>query len=191
MEETDAMTGEEGEASFPEKIRSQVTRKWQQFLDQSTVHLWPRWGAFFVVMALYFLRVYYLNGWYIVSYGLGIYLLNLFIGFLSPQMDPETDGPLLPTKNSETEEFRPFSRRVPEFKFWYASTKATVIAFFMTFFNFFNIPVFWPILLLYFIALFFLTMKRQIKHMWKHNYVPWSSGKTKFCEGGAPPKESK
>jgi hypothetical protein len=35
------------------------------------------------------------------------------------QMDPETDGPLLPTKNSETEEFRPFSRRVPEFKFWY------------------------------------------------------------------------
>ena len=91
-------------------------------------------------MMLYLLRVYYLNGWYIVTYGLGIYLLNLFIGFLSPQvgahaglcassvlttafalcvqLDPETDGPLLPTKNSETEEFRPFSRRVPEFKFW-------------------------------------------------------------------------
>ena len=37
----------------------------------------------------------------------------------------------------------------------------------MTFFSIFNIPVFWPILLLYFIALFFLTMKRQIKHMIK------------------------
>ena len=61
----------------------------------------------------------------------------------------------------------------------YSSIKATVIAFFMTFFSFFNIPVFWPILLLYFIALFFLTMKRQIKHMWKHNYVPWSSGKVR------------
>lgn len=40
--------------------------------------------------------------------------------------------------------------------------------------------MFWPILLLYFIALFFLTMKRQIKHMIKHRYVPWSWGKTKF-----------
>ena len=37
----------------------------------------------------------------------------------------------------------------------------------MTFFSVFNIPVFWPILLLYFIALFVLTMKRQIKHMIK------------------------
>ena len=41
------------------------------------------------------------------------------------------------------------------------------MAFFMTFFSIFNIPVFWPILLLYFIALFVLTMKRQIKHMIK------------------------
>jgi len=125
------------------------------------------------------------------------------------QLDPETEGPTLPT--SEKEEFRPFTRRVPEFKFWYVSTpvatcarrlcdgspracrysssKATFIAFCMTFFNFFNIPVFWPILLLYFIALFFLTMKRQIKHMWKHNYVPWSAGKTKYA--GKPDKEGK
>ena len=36
----------------------------------------------------------------------------------------------------------------------------------------FNIPLFWPILLLYFIVLFMLTMKRQIKHMWKHKYAP-------------------
>ncbi len=50
----------------------------------------------------------------------------------------------------------------------------------MTFFQVFNIPVFWPILLLYFIALFFLTMKRQIKHMIKYKYVPFSFGKTKY-----------
>lgn len=30
-------------------------------------------------------------------------------------------------------------------------------------FQVFNVPVFWPILLLYFIALFFLTMKRQVR----------------------------
>ena len=57
---------------------------------------------------------------------------------------------------------------------------AVTMAFFMTFFEIFDIPVFWPILLLYFIALFFLTMKRQIMHMYKHRYVPWSSGKAKY-----------
>merc|ERR1711998_717530 len=141
-----------------------------------------------VVVLIYCLRVYLINGWYIITYGLGIYILNLLIGFISPQSDPETDGPTLPT--SRDDEFRPFIRRLPEFKFWYSLTKAFVVAFFMTFFSVFNIPVFWPILLLYFIALFFLTMKRQIKHMWKHNYVPWSSGKAKFGRGqGAKAQE--
>ena len=67
----------------------------------------------------------------------------------------------LPTKQSD--EFRPFIRRLPEFKFWYSATKATVIGFGCTFFQFFNIPVFWPILVMYFITLFCITMKRQIK----------------------------
>ena len=67
----------------------------------------------------------------------------------------------LPT--SQNEEFRPFIRRLPEFKFWYSATKATTIAFFCTFFELFNIPVFWPILVMYFITLFCITMKRQIK----------------------------
>jgi hypothetical protein len=47
--------------------------------------------------------------------GLGIYNLNLIIGFLSPQMDPDSDSPALPTRN---EEYKPFVRRLPEFKFW-------------------------------------------------------------------------
>ncbi len=55
-------------------------------------------------------------GFYIVSYGLGIYNLNLLLGFITPQFDPESEGPELPTKADE--EFRPFVRRLPEFKFW-------------------------------------------------------------------------
>ena len=55
-------------------------------LDKSTVYVKGRWIGFGVAMLLYLLRVYFVNGWYIVTYGLGIYLLNLFIGFLSPQV---------------------------------------------------------------------------------------------------------
>ena len=50
----------------------------------------------------------------------------------------------------------------------------------MTFSRMFDVPVFWPILLLYFIVLFFFTMQRQIKHMIKYKYVPFSFGKTTY-----------
>ncbi len=94
------------------------------------------------------------------------------------QIDPDTEGPLLPRAGSE--EFRPFSGRVPEFKFWRASMEATLIAFCMTFFPFFDIPVFWPILLTYWLLLFFLTMRNQIAHMIKYRYLPFSWGKAKY-----------
>ena len=112
----------------------------------------------------------FFQGWYIVTYALAIYHLNLLLAFLTPKIDPALaqleaeeadDGLELPVKQND--EFRPFIRRLPEFKFWYSATKATVIAFCCTFFEFFNIPVFWPILVMYFITLFCITMKRQIK----------------------------
>lgn len=37
----------------------------------------------------------------------------------SPQVNPELEGPTLPSKSDE--EFRPFVRRLPEFKFWCAA----------------------------------------------------------------------
>ena len=48
-------------------------------------------------------------------------------------------------------------------KFVKADCRFQVIAFCCTFFQVFNIPVFWPILVMYFITLFCITMKRQIK----------------------------
>jgi len=82
-----------------------------------------RWIFTAAALGLFLFRVFYFQGWYIVTYGLFIYLLNLFILFLSPQIDPEDengdgdDEKALPT--SFEDEFRPFVRRLPEFKFWY------------------------------------------------------------------------
>lgn len=97
----------------------QFSRLFQFYLDKTTPHAVYRWCGTAALVVLYMLRVYYVQGFYIVSYGLGIYILNLLIGFLSPLVDPElepSDGPLLPTKGSD--EFKPFIRRLPEFKFW-------------------------------------------------------------------------
>ncbi|XP_033642489.1 protein RER1-like isoform X1 [Asterias rubens] len=159
-------------------------QRYQVLLDKSVPKPVLRWVISAVLLIIYVLRVFLLQGWYIVTYALGIYHLNLFIAFLSPKIDPALtddgveDGPSLPTKSNE--EFRPFIRRLPEFKFWLSATKAIVVAMFCTFFEIFDVPVFWPILVMYFIILFSLTMKRQIKHMVKYRYLPWSQGKTKY-----------
>ncbi|CAI9267089.1 unnamed protein product [Lactuca saligna] len=155
-----------------------VSRRYQHLLDKSTPHVLHRWIGFAVVLFIYALRVYFVQGFYIITYGLGIYILQLFLAFLSPQVDPELDGPSLPTSRSE--EFRPFVRRLPEFKFWYSVTKAFCIAFTLTFFSMFDVPVFWPILLFYWLVLFVSTMKRQIMHMIKYRYVPFTFGKRRY-----------
>ncbi len=93
-----------------------VHRKFQHYLDRSVPYHYYRWGGSLAVALLYALRVWSIQGYYIVTYGLGIYLLNLLIGFLSPRNDPESEGPTLPSK--DTDEYKPFIRRLPEFKFW-------------------------------------------------------------------------
>lgn len=112
--------GADGAAAAPvNQWVTDVSRVYQYYLDKSTPHTTYRWIGTLVLIVIFALRVYYVQGFYIISYGLGIYLLNLLIGFLSPLVDPEmeqSDGPLLPTKGSD--EFKPFIRRLPEFKFW-------------------------------------------------------------------------
>ncbi|XP_022860266.1 protein RER1D-like [Olea europaea var. sylvestris] len=101
------------------KWRNDFSRAFQYYLDRSAPHITRRWLGTLAAAAVYVLRVYYVQGFYVVSYGLGIYILNLLIGFMSPKVDPELealDGTSLPTKDSD--EFRPFIRRLPEFKCW-------------------------------------------------------------------------
>lgn len=64
------------------------------------------------------------------------------------------------------------------FSVWrYSITKAFCIAFVLTFFSVLDVPVFWPILVFYWVVLFTLTMRRQIRHMLKYKYLPFSFGK--------------
>ena len=99
--------------------RNNFLKKFQYYLNRSTPHLLQTWLGTLAVAMVYFFHVYYVQGFYVVSYGLAIYVLNLLIGFLSPKEDPELkflDGASLPMKGSD--EFKPFICRLPEFRFW-------------------------------------------------------------------------
>lgn len=96
--------------------RSTFAQRFQHVLDKTTPHVYGRWVALLLVIIVYGIRVFLLKGFYIITYALGIYNLNLLLGFLTPAVDPEMEGPTLPSKRED--EFRPFVRRLPEFKFW-------------------------------------------------------------------------
>ncbi|VFQ62407.1 unnamed protein product [Cuscuta campestris] len=160
------------------KWRREFSGRFQYYLDRSVPYTAERWMGTLAAASVYVLRVYCVRGFHIISYGVGTYLLNLLIGFLSPKYDPELEA--LDGHTRDSDEYKPFVRRLPEFLLWYATTKAFVVAFFMTFCSVFDVPVFWPILLCYWIVLFVLTMKRQITHMIKYKYVPFGYGKLRY-----------
>ena len=65
----------------------------------------------------------------------------------------------------ERERERETGADIAEFKFWYSATKATGTALLCTLTRATDVPVYWPILLIYFLTLFGLTMRRQIQYV--------------------------
>ncbi|VVB04505.1 unnamed protein product [Arabis nemorensis] len=112
-------SGSSSPADAVSRLIHAVSQRQQHLLDKTVPHVLYRWIACLCVVLIYFVRVYLVEGFYIITYAIGIYLLNLIIAFLSPQEDPEASlsGGTLPTRGSD--EYRPFVRRLPEFKFWF------------------------------------------------------------------------
>uniref|UniRef100_A0A0K0EFQ9 Protein RER1 n=1 Tax=Strongyloides stercoralis TaxID=6248 RepID=A0A0K0EFQ9_STRER len=169
---------------FVSRFFTSIGVKYQYYLDRLTPYTGIRWGMALFTLLFFAYRIFTLQGFYLICYALFIYYLNMFLAFLTPKIDPalnfdsdDEDIPSLPSKNNE--EFRPFIRRLPEFKFWYSFMKSTLLAIGCTFFEAFDIPVFWPILVIYFIMLTCITMKRQIMHMIRYRYIPFTTGKPK------------
>ncbi|XP_063901428.1 protein RER1-like [Zophobas morio] len=165
-----------------DNLTGNINTRYQILLDNIVPYVALRWGSLLFTLGLFFFRIILLQGWYVVCYALSIYLLNLLLEFLTPldfEFDEEDEGePQLPTQANQ--EFKPFVRKLPEFKFWENGMKGLLVAHFCVFFDCFNVPVFWPILVLYFFALFFAMMRKRIQHMIKYKYVPFNFGKKSY-----------
>ncbi|CAJ1008500.1 putative Rer1 family [Leishmania naiffi] len=163
--------------SFLRKAR--VTYK--HYLDVSVPHRGLRWCFFAFLAILYVARVVTFGGFYVITYGLCIHLLYLLLLLITPLSDPdEGEGTSLPTTHAHDEEYRPFMPKVQEFVVWKQMFTVVAVCLFLTMFSFLDIPVFWPILVLYFLVLFATQVGGRVRHMIKHGYVPWNTGKPKF-----------
>lgn len=171
------------------KVDGVLRRFWvtyQRYRDMSVPHRGMRWSFFAFLCLLYLARVVSHGGFYIITYGLFIQILAQLLMLITPLYDMEEahGGSELPTTNvkggEQGDEFRPFVPLVQEFIVWKNMTGSVVLCIFLTMIPFLDIPVYWPILVLYAVLLLIMNMSSRIKHMWKHGYVPWSAGKPKF-----------
>ena len=172
------------EKSLAEKTFFQRFKLYKSIIrDKIIIYRLERWLIVAIFALIFVIRVILSQGFYCLTYYVCIHILNSFIGFISPLEDPEEYGlnsgdSYLPQKNNE--EFKPFQRKVKEYRFWAIVFSTFLVAIPMTFSKAFDIPVFWPVLLFYFILIFYIVMRRQIQHMIKYHYLPWNTGKMKY-----------
>lgn len=154
----------------------------QTIQDKLTLYKSSRWTALFCLLFVYSIRIFFLNAYYVVTYCLAIFLLNQFLLFMTPLKadleDELIDIPVLPVRSHG--EFKPFLRKLNEFKLWRNVFLGSFVCSMLTFVQALDIPVFLPVLIMYFCILFVITMRRQIAHMIKHKYIPFDVGKQQY-----------
>eukprot|EP00826_Nyctotherus_ovalis_P005195 TRINITY_DN11165_c0_g7_i1.p1 TRINITY_DN11165_c0_g7~~TRINITY_DN11165_c0_g7_i1.p1 ORF type:complete len:135 (+),score=12.12 TRINITY_DN11165_c0_g7_i1:97-501(+) len=98
----------------------------QSLFDRLATCVLSRWVAALLLFAFFVYRAAINNGMrsvsvglHLVSYFLGLFMLDHFLGFISPKDESDIPNPrtVLPMKRNE--EFKPFRRAVREFDLWY------------------------------------------------------------------------
>lgn len=170
--------------SLPEQVKrykKDFGRNFQRFMDMIVPYTIPRWSVFGVFLLLFYIRILYLEEFYVIAYGVSVHMLYLLILVITPMSDPDDHAEDVALPMHEREH-RPFVPKVGEFIVWRNMCRVLGIGYFLTLFGFLDIPVFWPILVVYFVALFAVQVGGRVKHMMTHKYVPWNKPKNQFVK---------
>lgn len=177
--------------AFPsgEKLLDQIWKIYVRKIDKYIFFIKSRWIFTLFAFSFYIYRIITFGGFYFISYAMGLFLLQLTVQFFQPLgfpsidddfMDGDVYGDLPIGGQGGNEESKPLIRSVSEFKFWQNVTICICIAIFCSFFRIFDLPVYWPFLLFFFLVLMVRTAKKMLQHMNRFNYgFFYSSGKTK------------
>ncbi|GBE59519.1 Rer1 family protein [Babesia ovata] len=179
-----------------------LIRFYQTYLDWLSSRVFIRWFYLSFIGFIFCHHVFEYGMHFVVAYMYAVYLLNLLLRFITPldfddlcaAHEAEHGGTILPSSENKTAnitlermknndniyEFRPFLRQMNEFTFWLSATRATHAALICSRIEFLDIPVFWPLLVFYFIVLFATTMREQLSNMIKYKYVPFNFGKKTY-----------
>jgi hypothetical protein len=143
----------------------------------------PRWGFTGTLVLLYIYRIIMIRTHAVVTYCAAVYLLHAFILFATPK-DQNIPDPFEATNEDEynpsniDNDFKPYVRRLPEYSFWIFTTQIVSAAFALTLFDFTDIQVFIPILVMYFVFIVCMTAYKLWVHSHKFKYNLFSSSKS-------------
>ena len=112
----------------------------------------------FNLVILFWYRIISQQAWFILAYALAIYHLTLIIRFLTPKNQDCHD---LNNDSVNLSELRALSLS----KLWFLSTLSTSIALIGTLFDSLDIPVFGPVLIVYFVILLAISCRRLHKNL--------------------------
>ena len=170
------------ELNIHEKLviqKTELSMKMESMILKTKPYTLYRWLFFAFLFITFLARMIIFKKYYAIAYIAGLYLVNSFILFLSPKLDPDEYGETLPSRLTNNE-YKPFIRKLPEFSFWQKITIALIIAHIAACIPFLDIPVYGPILFFYFILVFLVSFHGRIMHMIRHHYLPFTSGKPTY-----------
>ena len=152
----------------------------QKKIDRLIVYKTQRWVALLLLLGAFLLRMVLLQAFFAVAYILGFYIMQNVILYFTPstlpsiQDEEEADEEIyeIPERQLEKndDESKPIIRKLGEFKLWKKLFFAISLALLCTFIKVFDFPVFWPILLIYFLFIAGTIVIRQRQHMNKYGY---------------------
>ncbi|KXN65786.1 hypothetical protein CONCODRAFT_87718 [Conidiobolus coronatus NRRL 28638] len=131
-----------------------------------------RWLLALSYLGLFLYNIIITQGFYLLAYFEGIYLLTLFNTHV-PQFKPEAEvkdlesqtdvesAQLLTTEEGEVN--TPAKPKLNEYKIWKRTMISTLICQLLTNVDFLNVPVFWPILVGYFSYVTLASVLKRVK----------------------------
>ncbi|GKT22823.1 Retrieval of early ER protein Rer1 like protein [Aduncisulcus paluster] len=205
-----------GQTTLPTIVKHYKTKMdhvTDKYLNLTIPFKTGRWIIAAVIALLFILRCVFTSSpfhYVLVMYCLYVYIIVHFLLFITPLGAPQSHSPneiipmdsdfmfddedglrlemlQLPNKADERDdEYKPFIPQLPEFKFWWLFVKSHLICLFLTLFQVFDIPVYWPILFMYLAFVVVLTALDEMKKWKEYGYVPFDflrkkqNRKTKF-----------
>ena len=115
----------------------------QSYLDKLQSYKGSRWGFLITIICLYLLRVSIIGEYYLVTYVIVSSMLKQ-VHVDDEIVDDIVDAPVLHVNFPG--ELKPFIWKIHEFNLWRNCTVAMIIGGSCTFFDVFNIDIFWPLL---------------------------------------------
>lgn len=156
-------------------LKASIERNFRIYMDKIVPFTAPRWGGFGLLVFLFLLRVFLAGGYYVICYGVFIHILYLTVLVITPRADMEEKlDAMIPEHQREKPVFVP---KVGEFTVWKQMTRVVLIGFVLSMMPFLDLPVYVPVLVLYFFALVGIQVGTRVQHMIKYKYVPWNTKK--------------